>query len=530
MLQKRILQIFSGLIVGAFLALAACSKTDFDKLELEDHSSEFAFPLFSTTLRLDDLMFRILNDTLSGDTIFVNPDNTMTLFYTGNVAEKPASDIFNFLKEGIVPLNDTTFTFPFDSPDSVSIKRANIKKGTIGLVVFNSTGETLTINFVIPQMTKNGVGFRETFIVPSHPTDAYTTPRIDLTGYLLQSETNELTFKYEAYRPNGDRIKLPPTAFGLPGVVAGFQELEFSYLQGYWGYSTYELTRDVIEIDINQTQLDGNVKVKNPRVTMRIANSWGFPTRGVIRYLSFIGQNGEELELKSTAFQTDSFDYVDFDYPKFGLGEIGQTKFTDITLNETNSNIAEIFNLQPVKLVYEVDGIANAQKDPSIVGFLTDSSTISLSMRVELLLEGSAQNFGAEQTLDLDFGEYSSLDTSKIESVEFKLVAENSTPISTALQLYFRDENGNNIDSLFTGEARLIMEAAAVNSEGVSIETKRTENFINMDAARFERIRQAKTAFLKTAFTTTQNGEIPVKLLATNQTTVKMGIKVKTRF
>ena len=56
-------------------------------------------------------------------------------------------------------------------------------------------------------------------------------------------------------------------------------------------------------------------------------------------------------------------------------------------------------------------------------GFITDSSTIKLRVAVELVLEGAARNFGAEQTLDLNFGEYADLDSTDIESVEFKLLA-----------------------------------------------------------------------------------------------------------
>ena len=160
---------------------------------------------------------------------------------------------------------------------------------------------------------------------------------------------------------------------------------------------------------------------------------------------------------------------------------------------------------------------------------MTDSSIIKLSMRVELDLEGSAQNFGAEQTLDLNFGDYSSIDSFDIENVEFKLVTENGTPISTSLQIFFEDEAGNTIDSLFAGAPRFIMQSAPVNAEGVATGSTRTETLIPMSVEQFDRVRLAKRAVLQTAFTTADGGSIPVKLLATNQVTVKMGLKVKTR-
>jgi hypothetical protein len=521
---KQLLRLILPVLFVSFLVCPACKKADFDDVELAGHSPEFAFPLFSTTLTLEDLMFKILNDTLSGDTIVVNPDGTMTLYYTGDVAEKPASDIFSDLAGGSFPLPDTVSTSPIDAPDGVTVYRADLSKGSIEVYVINILPDTLNCTLRIPQMSKNGEVFVYPFIVL--PGTTYVSPLIDLNGYTLESDSNTLQFVYTAYKPNGERVKIE--AFpGVPGFFITFSTLEFSYLEGYWGYQQYSLIRDTIEIDINQTDLVGDVQIKNPKVTMRIANSWGFPTRGKIKYLSFIGKDDHEIPLHSPILVDSA---VDFNYPSWAFGEVGQTKYTEITLDETNSNIAEIFNAQPTRLIYEVDGISNAQNDTSIIGFLTDSSTIKFAMSVELLLEGSAKNFGAEQTLDLNFGDLGDLDTSKLESVEFKLVSENGTPISSNLQLYFLDENGAYVDSLFSGGAQFVMEAAPVNSEGIATGVTRTEHFIPMSAQQFERVRQSKKAFLTTAFTTAQNGTIPVKLLATNDVTIKMGLKAKTKF
>jgi hypothetical protein len=516
---KQLLHRLTPVFLALFFIWPACQKTDLSNAELADHEAEFAFPLFNTTLLMKDLMLKVLNDTLSGDTIVVNSDGTMTLYYTGDVAEKPATDIFASFTGGFFPLFDTIGTSPIDMLEGVTIYRADLKKGRIQITAFNSKPDTLTCKLRIPQMSKDGEMFAYYFTLL--PTSTHYSPPIDVSGYVLESDSNTLEFIYEAYKPNGERVKIEP------GVLISFETLEFSYLEGYWGYQRYPLIRDTIEIDINQTDLKGDVTVKNPKVTMRISNSWGFPTRGVVKYLSFIGQNGEEIPLVSSIFVDSA---VDFNYPKFALNEIGQTKYTDLFLDETNSNIADIFNAQPTRLIYEVDGISNAEQDPDIIGFLTDSSIISLKMQVELVLEGSARNFGAEQMLDLNFGDFGDIDTTNIQEVEFKLVTENGTPIASELQLYFLDDAGAALDSLFSDGSRFIMEAAPVNGDGVATGVTRTENFIQMPIERFNRIRTAKKAFLKTAFTTAEGGSIPVKLLADDRATVKMGMKVKTKY
>lgn len=516
-------------ILLAGIVWQSCKKSDFQNAELGDHTAEFAFPLFSTDIQLKDLLFNILNDTLPGDTIFINPDNTMTLFYTGDVAQKLATDIFAFIKTGIVPLFSDTVVNPIQAPNGVSITQAQLIGGQITFLFSNILHDTIKGFFEIPEMSLNGMSFKHPMtLLPDSTFQAYGP--YDMTGYQLNSNSNTLTFQYAAYLPDGSKIILPALPNGLPGSIVGFEDLKFGYVQGYWGYQLYPLTRDTIEIDINQTDLRGDIKVVNPKVTMRVRNSWGFPTRGIIKYLSFIGQNGQELELHSTVFENDGTnDYKDFEYPSFANGEVGQEKITDILLDSSNSNIVEIFNLQPTRLIYELDGVSNALLEPNLIGFMTNESILALQMQVELVLEGSAKNFGAEQTLELNFGEFGSLDSANIESVEFKLVTENGTPVDINAQIYFRDEAGNNVDSLFDAGSRVIMTSAPVNSQGVATGTTRTETLVPMLAARFDRIRTTKTAFLEAYFTTAQGGLVPVKLLANNTATIKMGIKVKKR-
>lgn len=515
------------------LALAsvypACKKANLDTAEIAGHTVEFAFPLMSTTLNLKDLMFEVLNDSLSGDTIVVNPDNTMTLYYSGDVAEKPATDIFQFFNfppnSPPIPVPDTLHKYPLNLPDSVFVSRVEVLGGDLTVIIFNKLPYTVTGVFSIPQMSKNGQVFQYPFTVNANSN--IFSPVQNLAGYTLLSDSNTLQFRYEAYAPDGTRVKFPEVLPGIAGVGVSIQNFALSYMEGYWGFSEYPLTRDTIDIDINQTSLKGNVKVKDPQVTMTIANSWGFPTRGVVKYLSFLGQDGQEYKLVSSVFNNDS---IDFKYPSLAAGEVGQTKYTDVVLDASNSNIVDIFNAQPTRLIYEVAGISNAKKDPTIVGFLTNESTIALRVSVKLVLEGSVKDFGAEQTLDLNFGTYSDIDTAKIEEVEFKLVTENQTPISSALQLYFQDADGIAIDSLFTGEPRFIMEAAPVDANGNASGQKRTETFVTMGIDRFNRVRESETILLKSFFTTANDGTVPVKLLAIQNAAVKLGIKVKTRY
>ena len=74
------------------------------------------------------------------------------------------------------------------------------------------------------------------------------------------------------------------------------------------------------------------------------------------------------------------------------------------------------------------------------------------------------------------------------------------------------------------------MQAAPIDGNGNAVGQKRTETFVSMSIARFDRVRQSKNILLKTFFTTADGGLVPVKLLATQNATIKLGLKVKTRY
>jgi hypothetical protein len=515
---------FCAVGTGLLLAFAACRPSDFSDLEIAERGSEYAFPLFSTTVNLRELMTRVVGNSPNG-TLTIGADNTMKLSYSGDVAKRDASDVFKFLQGGLLPISDTVYAAPLGSPDSVSIAKAVVSKGTIQIIVYNTLSEPIKGTLYIPQMSANGKAFSYPFEVEAANGKAWQSPPIELKGNTLLTKANKLEFRYEAYRPNGERVKMPNVPIlNIGGIAVSFQNLEFSYLEGYWGYEIYPLTRDTIEIDLNQTNLTGDVRIYDPQVTMTVSNSWGFPTQGLIKYLGFIGANGEELKLETTVFKNNT---LDFNYPAWIKGEVGQTKKTIVRFDRTNSNIAEIFNARPRRFIYEVDGVANAQRDSKLVGFLTDSSRISLGVSVDLTLDGSAKQFGADQTVDLDFGEYAADDLDQLESAEFKLVTENSAPIGATFQSYFLDARGEIIDSLFTGPAREILTPAAIDANGQASGSSRTETFTPMTAARFDRVRQAKKALLRASFSTAQGGNRVVRLLANQQAIIKMGVRVK---
>ena len=510
----------------ALLLVLGCKKSDLDIPQIAEHSAEFAFPLFNTELKVSDLVDNILQENSTGDTIIVNPDNTLTLFYSGDVTESKATDIFSFFTDQLPLLVDSSyFEVPVKTPDGVALYRANLSGGTIFFVLKNTMSEPIDLTFYIPQLSLNGQMFSFSFNdIP--PGQQVFIPQVNLKDWEINTSNNLVSFQYDAYLQDGTKILRLPQSSGAPAILGLMQMVTFTYLEGYWGKVEYPLSTDTIDIDINQTNLNGNVQVKNPKVTITIFNSFGFPTRGLIEYLRFVAKNGDLIELQSPLIQQGSDIGIDFAYPSFAAGEVGQTKETVFYFDETNSNIEELFNAQPVQMIYQVNGLANPEDNQALIGFLTDSSSVRMNVKVELLLEGTLQDFNADQTLNLDFGNFA--EETLFDEAEFKLVTENTMGLTANLQVYFRDANNVTIDSLFDGAKDIIRSGPLDPTTGITTGATRTETFIPFSAERFERLRKtAKIAYLKTAFTSAENGTIPVKVLANQSAVVKMGVRVK---
>ena len=132
------------------------------------------------------------------------------------------------------------------------------------------------------------------------------------------------------------------------------------------------------------------------------------------------------------------------DYPE--LNEVGEERVTRFSMNKDNSNIVEVLGSSPVALDYDVDAITNPDNDDAIRGFMTDSSRYVANVEVELPIYGRASGFAAIDTFDIDFSDFQD-----IKEVEFKLITKNDLPLEVGMELYFEDQAGKVVDSLFTG-------------------------------------------------------------------------------
>ena len=312
---------------------------------------------------------------------------------------------------------------------------------------------------------------------------------------------------YHAYRRNTgvrDTVEL---------ALARIDDFEFSYTEGFLGTGLYDVERDTIEIDFFENWTRGDVWFVDPKINLIVENSFGFPVQSKSNGVYVWNVDGGVDSLQSIFL-----DSVVVDYPS--LNEVGETKYTHFAFDKDNSNIDTILGNGPIAIDYDFDAVSNPDTNAMVKGFLTDESQMSVQVEVELPMYGSALGFEARDTFGISFDSYENFD-----DVEFKVISENGLPIDVGLQIFFAEEDGTILDSLFT-PAQNILEAAPVGGDGVPINISEKTTFTDFQGSRFEDIKSAKLLFLRASFSTVNNGETMVKILSTQEVNIRMGMKI----
>ncbi len=415
-LQNKIIITFS------FIFLFIGCNT-YDSIDVSTGDANFGIPLIHASFGLLDV------DTKTEDNIEVVFDSLDRVFvnYKGEVLRQDALDVFFPLPLlSFFPVADTVAPLALPIPDEVIINKVIFNSFTnIQFKFTTSLNETIPITLKIPEFTKDGEIFEKTYTIePSgEDTTRYETIFYNMDYWVFESESdNVFEINYDARDAMGNRIK-------LDRVEMFVDVLSFRYGEGYFGQRNFNIEKDIIEVNIFQNWLSGGFTFDDPKVTMYIKNSFGFPVRSIFNKIEITTINDNVFELESTNLMGG----VDFNYPS--ISEIGSTKETSFDFTSDNSNIGQIFNEKAKKLFYDLDAITNPENE-SIIGFYTDSSYYSVDIAVEVPLWLKARDLVLTDTVSLNFGDQ--LD--RLHSGEIIGQIKNAYPVDVSFKMEFLNE------------------------------------------------------------------------------------------
>ncbi|TAK37718.1 MAG: hypothetical protein EPO28_11595 [Saprospiraceae bacterium] len=504
-------------VLFALMGLAlGCQKIeDFQGAEVVSGPAEFAIPLVKATTTMQDLLENFDEYTF----IEITPDGVIHLRYKGDVLTQEASEFFKDARDSIppiIPLDDTLYALPFSSPQQLEVDYAVYKSGHVKFVCQSDYVGTIDFTLSILQASKNGVVaqvHQQFTSPPSLPGGFFaSTAFVDVAGYDLIPQNDTIYIRYEAITDAGDRIKLPK-------VFLINENVDFSYIEGYLGNFKHNGKEDTIKIEFFKNWIQGDVYFEQPNIYIHVENSFGVPTRSDIKLFDVLTANNTRLPLQSDFITGEGIDFV---YPP--LNEVGAVKTMTFAFNESNSNIEEVLGSRPIAIDYDVDALMNPDTLTSLRGFITDSSYYKIQVEVDLPLHGRASGFGVVDTFDVNFDGYGS-----VSEAEFKMVADNGMPLEIDAQVYFLDENGTVLDSLFENGRTEIVGSADAGTDGIVTNPTTKTTFAKLPGTRFDQVRSAKKMTLHAFFSTFHHGQQSVKAFADQKVEIRMGMKLKTK-
>ncbi len=480
-----------------------------------ESARELAVPLIDSRITLPDLTGNLDEQV----TLTIDPDGLLRFNYSDTVPAVTSASVFTELRNLArgVPLVITQRreALPFPFPEEVRFEELRIKSGTLTYSLPNTYDRSVRVALEIPNISRDGQPFRVEGTLPAYagtgtvPVLTNLTSPLDLSGYSLDFSTDSLILEYAIDDLQGQALQ------PARGTLAALANLDFSYAEGYFGRAPYPGVSDVLKIDFFERYRGGDFSFVDPRIRVTVRNGFGLPARAVIDELTVTTLDGRVLPVTAEVVDRG----FDFDYPTVP----GDVSTTTYTIDASNSNILELLSAKPVALNYRISALINPESDPSIMGYLFDTSTYSATINVELPLYGQATDFIVSDTFPLQLGEQ----YPDLTSATFRITTDNALPFDLSLTGTFVDSLGTPLADLTNGEL-LVIRASPVDANGNPKEVTQTTTDLPLPADKVGQIRLADRLLLRTTFATTNRGSTPVRVTNRQDLRVRIGVRITT--
>ncbi|MFZ1748553.1 MAG: hypothetical protein WAU01_00100, partial [Saprospiraceae bacterium] len=254
------------LIIG----LASCvDKDEFSDFDLSSQEVEVAIPLVNTKISVGKLSEISKNNT----SLKIASDGKATILYNGEVIRKNSATIFPPFPGLIAfPITDTITNVLLPVNNTYLLKKSIFSGTNINFYFENALKQDVRIKMSILELSKNGLPFEREFIMKAGTSgpSKLQTEQISVDGWILQTNSNSMTFYYEAFLPDGQKIKLDLAQMG-------FDVIKFAYIEGYLGYHVFDVDGNIINIGLFDQWISGTFDFADPKISLSVDNTFGLP-------------------------------------------------------------------------------------------------------------------------------------------------------------------------------------------------------------------------------------------------------------
>jgi len=427
-------------------------------------------------------------------------DEIICSIYAQNMTVNSGNIVFPDLE-----LDADTSSITLDLADDVVLTQVDFSAGTLN-VSYNSTiHHPLEVLVEIPSIFIDGSPFTEVLIIENTESSGDESISWNLEGASIEflGTANELQFSYlGSIASNGNLLDFDSEDFVHLNI--NLTEMEFSYVQGYFGQQIELVTEGTTAIETNFIDRFSNgVSVVDPKLYITAESSVGIP---IELNLDFEGLADSEIEnLNAFPFNIDA--------PSLYGGDSIVSSITEF--NSMNSSIVDLVNIHPHTMVFsgEVLTNPNGEVEPN---FIYAGSEIVVGFEMDIPVDISVDNLIFSDTMEVLIEEIDDLN-----HFALRAFISNGFPLGADIELFFIDSLDNNVlDSLIIPE----ISAGEVNAVG-DIETPAVlDIIIEVNEARMEAIIEANTVYAEVKMTSINNNSSSVKIYTDYRFNMALGL------
>ena len=403
----------------------------------------------------------------------------------------PAQDLIDYTEE---VLFETNF----------ELSRIVVDTGVLYMQAISTVEEPVILEYEIPSATKANQNLLLAGTLPSSPpngTSLYNDSKnirdysVNLNGINFDPNVKNTFFAQLRARIDSSGnmvfISLEDSIY----LTTGIQGLMPSKIEGWLGRDTISTDDEQLPLFLFEDIDGGSFDLAAARIRMELINHFGADMQFVLTDVRTENQaSGQMASMNWTGLgQALNLPSALDDAPNFQPVAHSESW----QLDESNSNLNELFNIQPDRLIYDLDLFINPSgiADPS--GFAYRHHPIEAWMHVEIPLLLSLDGLLLIDTSDF---RYSDIDPNdRLIGGTLRLFADNFMPIEAEVDLIAIDSLGTPLDTLLGTEK---IQAALLNADDRVESSLRTVIEYPLDDRAIEQLKKADRMVFKGRYST----------------------------
>ena len=464
--------------------------------------ASFNFPLIlSGSSQIDTVSLSGLTIDKDIEAVINNVDVNAS---NGNVSINYSDGLISKIKLKNLQIDEATAYFPeqelsqnltetsFNLGDA-QITEIGIKTGLVNIHFVSTIQDTGRIIYNIPSLSKNGISFSTEKIIP-------TTISGESTMYQFNFEDYVLDLKGKSGRIGGDTVNTIYselyTYIDSTGELVTlnkedsfYYHTEFiftpKYALGYLGTDTISIGPEIIESNIFNNIISGELDLDKTKLSIEIENYFGADATLVFKNLESTNSNTGESSTPILDQNGNNFIGHNYEINRAILNSIS----SETNISATNTSIVldsdDMLNILPDKINTSFDVYLNPNGPSSIQDFLFTDYPLDASIQLKIPLNLIANNLQLLDTAEIDIDDNENIE---IEKVFLKI--ENGFPINCNVNIIFLDNNQNVIDTLFKNQQIIsaVSEDNLVIEKSISLLESENVNLENVSRIVFDAI------------------------------------------